>query len=63
MDMLELYRVMKLQDFISSIEFRIENEWKVDETEPNWTLWGKNQKCIKSKNLGFDPALVWTQKN
>ena len=35
MDMLELYRVMKLQDFISSIEFRIENEWKVDETEPN----------------------------
>ena len=33
--MLELYRVMKLQDFISSIELRIENEWKVDETEPN----------------------------
>ena len=31
MDMLELYHVMKLQDFPSSIEFRIENESKVDE--------------------------------
>ena len=28
------------------------------ETEPNWTSWDKNQRCIKSKNLGFDPALI-----
>ena len=55
---------MKLQDFPSSIEFCIENESKVDEikikvrNEPNRTLWGKNQKCIESKNLGFDPALI-----
>ena len=31
MDMLELYHVMKLQDFLSSSEFRIENKSKVDE--------------------------------
>ena len=31
MDMLELYHVMKLQDFLSSNEFRIENKSKVDE--------------------------------
>ena len=30
MDMLELYHVMKLQDFISSSEFRNGNESKVD---------------------------------
>ena len=29
--MLELYHVMKLQDFLSSNEFRIENKSKVDE--------------------------------
>ena len=28
------------------------------ETKPNCTSWGKNQKCIVSKNLGFDPALI-----
>ena len=31
MDMLELYHVMKLQDFLSSNEFRIENKSKVAE--------------------------------
>ena len=31
MDMLKLYHVMELQDFLSSIEFHIENELKVDE--------------------------------
>ena len=31
MHMLESYHVMKLQDFLSSNEFRIENKSKVDE--------------------------------
>ena len=31
MHMLELYHVMKLQDFLSFNEFRIENKSKVDE--------------------------------
>ena len=31
MHMLESYHVMKLQDFLSSREFRIENKSKVDE--------------------------------
>ena len=31
MDMLELYHVMKLRDFLSSSYFRIKNESKVDE--------------------------------
>ena len=40
MYMLESYHVMKLQDFLSSNEFRIKNKSKVDESNievRNWT--------------------------
>ena len=62
MDMLELYHVMKLQDFISSFEFRIENESKVDEINIEVRNRAKVDPRGVRINLGFDPASVWTQK-
>ena len=55
---------MKLQDFISSGEFHIENESKVDEinivveNRTEWSLVGYESRCVKSKKLGFDSSLV-----
>ena len=67
MHMLESYHGLKLQDFLSSNEFRIENESKVYEfnievrNRTQLNLVGRNRKCIESKNLGMDPALVCEQ--
>ena len=64
MDIFELEHVMKPHKFIFPGKFHIENESKVGEinievrnrTELN--QWGMYRKCIKSKNMGFDSALV-----
>ena len=60
--MLELYHVMKLQDFLSSNEFRIENKSKVDEfnievrnrTELN--LAGYESKVYQIEKFGNRPS-------
>ena len=56
--MLELYHVMKLQDFISSIEYCIEYEWKVDEINIEVRNRAKVDPRGVRINLGFDPASV-----
>ena len=55
---------MKQQDFLYSLEFHKENnqnlmklKWEF-KTEPNLTSYGLNQRSIKLKKLGIDPALV-----
>ena len=63
MDILELFRVMKLQDFHSFIDFYIENASEVDEiniqirnrTELN--LVGYESKVYRTEKLGYEPAL------
>ena len=62
MDMLELYHVMKLQDFLSSSEFRIENKSKVDEinievrNRTELDLVGWESKVYRIEKFGNRPS-------